>query len=163
MLVMLAVSSPAWSQRTGQREVRRLPVERLAEHLDLTRDQVDQLKAIDRERAVQLAELRTRESLLRYDMQELMAAEPIQQSAVFAKLDEIGAVRTEMAKVRFSTRIRIKQLLGDKIQPLMQLLERGARSNRRASRQRPDRRRAAPRSEERERAGYDYAPAPPEP
>ena len=142
LLLMLGISiTPAWAAQ-GRCDrgpgMRRLPVEKLAERLQLTDEEATQLKAIDRERMSRQAELEARVSVLRYDLQELMAADTIDESAVYAQLDAIGVVRTEMAKAQFSARIQLKTLLGDRAEELERLASRrdrrAARQARRASR-----------------------------
>jgi len=133
MLILLLTTTPSLADPGpgGRRQgLRRLPVERLADKLELSASQTEQLRALDRERATREADHQARLSVLRYDLQSLMAAETIDKAAVFAKLDEMGALRTEMAKARFADRIRIKEVLGDKAQELQRLLQQRPRQAR---------------------------------
>ena len=147
MLLFGLATTAAWAGpgRGGRgKELRRLPIERLAERLELTTGEVEQLKAIDHERVAQTAELKATESVLAYELEGLMTVAEPDKAAVFAKIDDIARVRSEIAKVRFTARIEMKKVLGDRANQLHRFMDRGERQERRQARRALRRRDAVP-------------------
>ena len=124
-LAMIAgMAGPAGARPRAHNETRRMPIERLAQRLELTTDQVSALKRIDHERVARSAELQARVEVLRYEIEGLMAAETPDKGAVFAKIDAVHSVRADISKAQFAARIEMKAVLGDKADEVARLMER---------------------------------------
>ena len=120
-IVLGTVSVLAWAGGAGFRGPmaggafsRGLPWDRIAQKVELSADQISQLKAIDRDRIAKEGQVKAREDVLRFDLRGLMTAPQPDRNAIFTKIDELAPVRAELAKINLGAMIDAKKVLGDK-------------------------------------------------
>jgi Spy/CpxP family protein refolding chaperone len=79
---------------------------------DLSEEQRTAVREIMQKHREEIEPLRTEMEARNAELQELVRAEA-GEAAIFAKLDEIGALRTEMMKVRMAMQLEIRAQLTD--------------------------------------------------
>jgi Spy/CpxP family protein refolding chaperone len=85
---------------------------------DLTSEQRTAMREITLEYKKEMIPLRAEMETKNLELQELVRAEA-GEAAIFAKLDEIGALRTEMMKKRMAMRLEIRAQLTDEQKEMM--------------------------------------------
>jgi Spy/CpxP family protein refolding chaperone len=85
---------------------------------DLTSEQRTAMREIALKHKKEMIPLRAEMETKNLELQELVRAEA-GEAAIFAKLDEIGALRTEMTKKRMAMRLEIRAQLTDEQKEMM--------------------------------------------
>ncbi|MCS6959730.1 MAG: Spy/CpxP family protein refolding chaperone [Pseudanabaenaceae cyanobacterium SKYGB_i_bin29] len=91
---------PRWEERRG----------RLLEELNLTPQQKQQLEVIRQQRQGELADLQQRKQQLRQEMDQLLSSNAPEQQ-LRAKFQEVQAVKSKMAEIRFEQMLAMRQIL----------------------------------------------------
>ncbi|MEI8138627.1 MAG: Spy/CpxP family protein refolding chaperone [bacterium] len=79
--------------------------------LELTSEQQSQIAAVVNAATNEISSLRTKMQALAKKQAELMGAEPIDENAVLQLADEIGKVRSDMAKVQIKQMLVARKIL----------------------------------------------------
>lgn len=87
----------------------------MAEYLELTDEQIERHKEIRLETQKQIIPLQADLKMARLELRELMS-DGAAQSAVDAKIDEIGRIRTEMQKLRVGQHMQFREVLTEEQQ-----------------------------------------------
>lgn len=87
----------------------------MAEYLELTDEQTERHREIRLETQKQIIPLQADLKMARLELREMMS-DGAAQSAVDAKIDEIGRIRTEMQKLRVGQHIQFREVLTEEQQ-----------------------------------------------
>lgn len=147
-----------WHQRAGREPGRLMLAMAMAEELELTEQQRDQLRQIRLSTQKEVIERRAKMRILRLELRELLRADQPDRKAIEEKTKQIGELRTQIDLARVNGRVSAKSVLTAeqkaKMKELRKRLVRRRLERRLRDRMRPSRPgRPAPPQEEREFEG----------
>jgi Spy/CpxP family protein refolding chaperone len=113
----LALLGEVWSvsaQARGERHQRGLPpIERLAEKLELSAEQVAQIKALREEGEAERIELKKQLMQLRNEFEGEMLKPELNERSLKSLTQQMGEVRTKMHLLRLESRLAMREVLTD--------------------------------------------------
>jgi len=133
--IMICVVSSSYSaQSMTLRRHFGMRLERFAQELQLSEAQLAEVRNVQSETERQVVALRAKIQLAEIDLRNLMHDKEVDESAVLAKVSEIGNLKTEIRLQKVQAKLAINKLLTEEQRQQLQELERQRRK-------RPDRRR----------------------
>lgn len=135
IMICFASSSFSAQSMTPRRHFGMRP-ERFAQELQLSEAQLAEIRNVQSETEKQVVTLRAKTQLAEIDLRNLMRDKEVDESAVLAKVSEIGSLKTEIRLQKVQAKLAINKLLTQEQRQQLQELERQHRKRPARRRQR---------------------------
>jgi Spy/CpxP family protein refolding chaperone len=108
---------------------------RLQEQLGIDAEQAEQLQQIKRDQQKAHVRLRADMEIARMELEELLAADAVNEAAVAAKVDEVAKLQTAALQARIDGRLAVRKILSAEQARKLERLRHGRRASRAERRQ----------------------------